>query len=126
MKLISWNVNGLRAAMTKGFKDFFDLANADFFSIQETKMQEDQIDIDIMSLGDKQYFHSAEKKGYSGTAVFLKDEPIKVTKGLIDEFKDNKEVQEMIIKAFIEDTSEGHADLMEMVSECSVFCYLYQ
>ena len=118
MKLISWNVNGLRAAMTKGFKDFFTEVDADAFCIQETKMQEDQIDIDIMSLGDKQYFHSAEKKGYSGTAVFLKDEPIKVTKGLIDEFKDNKEV-----KVLAED-NEGRIITVEFEKFYLVNCYV--
>ena len=118
MKLISWNVNGLRAAMTKGFKDFFTEIDADAFCIQETKMQEDQIDIDIMSLGDKQYFHSAEKKGYSGTAVFLKDEPIKVTKGLIDEFKDNKEV-----KVLAED-NEGRIITVEFEKFYLVNCYV--
>ncbi len=118
MKLISWNVNGLRAAMTKGFKDFFTEIDADAFCIQETKMQEDQIDIDIMSLGDKQYFHSAEKKGYSGTAVFLKDEPIKVTKGLIDEFKDNKEVK------VLDEDNEGRIITVEFEKFYLVNCYV--
>ena len=81
MKLISWNVNGLRAAIGKGFIDFFNEIDADVFCIQETKMQEDQITIDIRSLGKHQYFNSAEKKGYSGTATFSKIEPISVSYG---------------------------------------------
>ena len=84
MKLISWNVNGLRAVVTKGFKDFFDSIDADFFCIQETKMQEDQIDLTINSILEdyNQYWNSAEKKGYSGTAIFCKDKPLYVTYGL--------------------------------------------
>ena len=79
MKLISWNVNGLRACVNKGFEDFFKEIDADIFSIQETKMQENQIDEIIKSFGNYQYFNSAEKKGYSGTAVFTKQKPLKVT-----------------------------------------------
>ena len=92
MKLISWNVNGLRAVVTKGFKDFFDEIDADFFCIQETKMQEDQIDITINSIleGYNQYWNSAEKKGYSGTAIFCKEEPLNVTYGLGIEEHDNE------------------------------------
>ena len=84
MKLISWNVNGLRAAMTKGFENFFKKENADIFCIQETKMQESQIDENIKNmLGDYYvYWNSAEKKGYSGTAIFSKIKPINVTYGL--------------------------------------------
>ena len=84
MKLISWNVNGLRAVVNKGFKDFFDNINADFFCIQETKMQPEQIDLVIESIlkDYKQYWNSAEKKGYSGTAIFCKKEPISVKYGL--------------------------------------------
>ena len=84
MKLISWKVNGLRAAMTKGFEDFFKKENADIFCIQETKMQESQIDENIKNmLGDYYvYWNSAEKKGYSGTAIFSKIKPINVTYGI--------------------------------------------
>ena len=84
MKLISWNVNGLRAAMTKGFEEFFKKENADIFCIQETKMQESQIDENIKNmLGDYYvYWNSAEKKGYSGTAIFSKIKPINVTYGI--------------------------------------------
>lgn len=84
MKLISWNVNGLRAVMKKGFCDFFKSCDADIFCIQETKMQEDQIDLEIESTfeGYYSYWNSAIKKGYSGTAVFTKKKPIKVTYGI--------------------------------------------
>ena len=84
MKLISWNVNGLRAAMGKGFKEFFKQIDADIFCIQETKMQEDQIDIEISDLFKdyNSYWNSALKKGYSGTAVFTKKKPIKVSYGI--------------------------------------------
>ncbi|MGN1415092.1 MAG: exodeoxyribonuclease III [Anaerovoracaceae bacterium] len=84
MKLISWNVNGLRAAVEKGFLDFFKEAGADIFCLQETKLQEGQIKLDLP--GYHQYWNYAEKKGYSGTAIFCKEEPISVTYGLgIDE-----------------------------------------
>lgn len=77
MRLISWNVNGIRAAVNKGFLDFFQLIDADIFCIQETKMQEGQLDLDLK--GYYQYWHSAIKKGYSGTAVFTREEPISIT-----------------------------------------------
>ena len=84
MKLISWNVNGLRAAMGKGFKEFFNQIDADIFCVQETKMQEDQIDIEISNLFKdyNSYWNSALKKGYSGTAVFTKKKPLKVSYGI--------------------------------------------
>lgn len=81
MKLISWNVNGLRAAMKKGFEDFFKEIDADIFCIQETKMQEGQADINFAE-GYESYFNSAIKKGYSGTAVFTKIKPISVSYGI--------------------------------------------
>ncbi len=77
MKLISWNVNGLRAVMNKGFMDFFNEVNADVVCLQETKMQPDQLTLDLP--GYHQYFNSAVRKGYSGTAVFTKTKPIQVT-----------------------------------------------
>ena len=84
MKLISWNVNGLRAAMGKGFMDFFKEADADIFCLQETKMQSGQLDLDLP--GYFQYWNYAEKKGYSGTAVFCRQEPMSVKYGMgIDE-----------------------------------------
>ncbi len=84
MKLISWNVNGLRAVITKGFEDFFKEIQADIFCIQETKMQEDQIGDSIKEIVKEYhcYWNSAEKKGYSGTAVFSKIKPINVTYGI--------------------------------------------
>lgn len=84
MKFISWNVNGFRACLNKGFGDFFAAEDADFFSIQESKMQPGQAEFNAD--GYHQYWYSAEKKGYSGTAVFTKHEPISVKYGLgIDE-----------------------------------------
>lgn len=80
MKLISWNVNGLRACMNKGFMDFFREANADVFCLQETKMQPEQADFTID--GYEQYWNSAERKGYSGTAVFTKVPPLSVRYGI--------------------------------------------
>ena len=74
MKFISWNVNGIRACMGKGMLDYFKASDADFICIQETKAQKDQVDIDIP--GYKQFWNSAEKKGYSGTLIFAKDEPL--------------------------------------------------
>lgn len=79
-KLISWNVNGLRACMQKGFIDFFKEADADVFCLQETKLQEGQITMDLP--GYYQYWNYAEKKGYSGTAVFTKEEPLSVSYGM--------------------------------------------
>ena len=80
MKLISWNVNGLRACMDKGFMDFFKEMDADVFCLQETKLQAGQIEMDLP--GYYQYWNYAEKKGYSGTAMFTKTEPLNVTYGI--------------------------------------------
>ncbi len=80
MKLISWNVNGLRACMDKGFMDFFKEMDADVFCLQETKLQAGQIEMDLS--GYYQYWNYAEKKGYSGTAMFTKKEPLRVTYGI--------------------------------------------
>lgn len=80
MKLISWNVNGIRACVQKGFLDFFKEVDADIFCIQESKLQEGQIELDLE--GYHQYWNYAKKKGYSGTAIFTKQEPIEVTYGL--------------------------------------------
>ncbi len=81
MKLISWNVNGLRAVLKKGFQDFFKNIDADIFCVQETKMQEGQAEMDFAE-GYHTYLNYAEKKGYSGTAVFTKKEPINVSYGI--------------------------------------------
>ena len=80
MKLISWNVNGIRACLNKGFKEFFEEIDADIFCIQETKCQKGQIDLEFD--GYTSYWNSAEKKGYSGTAVFTKIKPLNVTYGI--------------------------------------------
>ncbi len=80
MKLISWNVNGLRACVEKGFLDFFKEADADIFCIQESKLQEGQINLELP--GYHQYWNYAEKKGYSGTALFSKEEPLSVFYGI--------------------------------------------
>lgn len=80
MKFISWNVNGIRACVTKGFLDFFKQIDADIFCLQETKLQEGQINLDLE--GYHQYWNYAEKKGYSGTAIFTKNKPISVNYGI--------------------------------------------
>lgn len=88
MKLISWNVNGLRAVYKKGFEDFFKTINADIFCIQETKMQEGQFEIELS--GYNIYMNSAIKKGYSGTAIFTKIAPISINYGIGIEEHDNE------------------------------------
>lgn len=80
MKFISWNVNGIRACREKGFMDFFKEIDADFFCLQETKLQEGQIELDLP--GYEQYWNYAEKKGYSGTAIFTKHKPLSVQYGI--------------------------------------------
>ena len=80
MKFVSWNVNGLRACMNKGFMETFQTLDADIFCLQETKMQPHQLELDLPEY--KQYWNSAEKKGYSGTAIFTKVEPLNVSYGL--------------------------------------------
>ena len=80
MKFVSWNVNGIRACVQKGFLDFFEEADADIFCIQETKMQEGQLTLELD--GYHQYWNSAVKKGYSGTAIFTKKEPVSVSYGI--------------------------------------------
>lgn len=88
MKLISWNVNGIRACLNKGFSEFFNNIDADVFCIQETKCQPDQIQLEFD--GYKSYWNSAEKKGYSGTAIFVKKEPISVRYGIGQEEHDKE------------------------------------
>lgn len=80
MKFVSWNVNGLRACMKKGFMDTFNALNADIFCLQETKMQQGQLELNLPNY--YQYWNSAEKKGYSGTAIFTKEKPISETYGI--------------------------------------------
>ena len=88
MKFISWNVNGIRACVTKGFLDFFKEVDADIFCLQETKLQAGQIDLDLPGYYD--YWNYAQKKGYSGTAIFTKKKPINVTYGINIEEHDNE------------------------------------
>ena len=88
MKLISWNVNGLRACLSKGFSDYFAAQNADFFCLQETKMQPGQAEIPAEDY--HQYFYSAEKKGYSGTAILTRHEPLSVSYGMGSELHDHE------------------------------------
>ena len=84
MKFVSWNVNGLRACIGKGFQDFFDAEQADFFCLQETKLQAEQIQMELP--GYEQFWNYAQKKGYSGTAIFAKQSPLSVSYGVgIDE-----------------------------------------
>ena len=80
MRAVSWNVNGLRACVGKGFVEIFRNLDADFFALQETKMQEGQLNLELP--GYHQYWNYAVKKGYSGTAVFAKEEPVRVTYGI--------------------------------------------
>ncbi len=80
MRFISWNVNGLRACLQKGFLDVFNMVNADCFCLQETKLQPEQVSLELP--GYHQFWYSAEKKGYSGTALFSKEEPINITYGV--------------------------------------------
>ncbi len=88
MKLISWNVNGIRACLQKGFMDYFHEADADIFCLQETKLQAGQHDLELP--GFYQYWNYAEKKGYSGTALFTKREPVSVTYGIGEEEHDRE------------------------------------
>ena len=88
MRFITWNVNGLRACVGKGFGEYFAAADADFFCIQESKMQEGQLDLDLP--GYRQYWNYAEKKGYSGTAIFTRHEPLDVRLGMGIEAHDHE------------------------------------
>ena len=105
MRFISWNVTGLRACMQKGFMDFFRQMDADFFCLQETKLQQGQIELELP--GYRQYWCYAEKKGYSGTAIFTKHEPLSVSYGIGVEELDN----------------EGRVITLEYPDFCLVTCY---
>ena len=105
MRFISWNVNGLRACMQKGFMDFFNEVNSDFFCLQETKLQEGQIQLDLN--GYKDFWNYAQKKGYSGTAIFAKKAPLSVNLGI--------EVPEM--------DTEGRVITLEYEGFYLVTCY---
>lgn len=98
MKLVSWNVNGLRACVKKGFLDYFQEMDADIFCVQETKLQEGQIDLELE--GYHQYWNYALKKGYSGTAIFTKEKPLSVSYGVGDE---NEEAEGRILTLEFED-----------------------
>ena len=80
MKLVSWNVNGLRACLGKGFMNYFAASEADVFCLQETKLQEGQVELELP--GYEQYWNYAEKKGYSGTAIFTRQKPLSVRYGI--------------------------------------------
>ena len=90
MKIVSWNVNGLRACKNKGFDEYFKEVNADIFCIQETKMQEGQCDLEIDKY--KRIMNSAEKKGYSGTLIYSKEQPISVRFGIDEKYNDEGRV----------------------------------
>ena len=94
MKLISWNVNGIRACLDKGFLDVFAALDADFFCLQETKAQPEQVKLDLP--GYLQFWHSAEKKGYSGTAIFTRHKPLRVSYGVgVEELDHEERVREL-------------------------------
>ena len=110
-KLISWNVNGFRACLKKGFEDFFKAADADVFCLQETKMLPDQAD--FSPEGYHKYFSSAEKKGYSGTAVYSRTEPLSVTYGIDGKYNDEGRVitcefeEFFFVCAYVPNAQEG-------------------
>ena len=109
MKLISWNVNGLRAAVTKGFIDSFNELDADIFCLQETKLQPHQIELELP--GYEQFWNSAVKKGYSGTAVFTRIKPIAVTNGIgIEEHDFNVKFKNAV--RFLEDGDKVKVTIM--------------
>ncbi len=118
MKLISWNVNGLRACLQKGFLDFFQKQDADIFAIQESKLQPHQIELDLP--GYYQYWHSAERKGYSGTAVFTKKKPLSVQYDFVEEEGNHPKEGRIItlefvsfyfVTAYVPNSKEGLARL---------------
>ncbi len=114
-KFYSWNVNGLRACVGKGFLDFFNEVDADFFSLQETKLQPEQISLELN--GYKQYWHSAQKKGYSGTAVFTKHEPLNVFYGMDNYIDDEGRILTLefddfyLINSYVPNSKEALARL---------------
>ena len=130
MKLISWNVNGIRACINKGFLDFFKECDADFFCIQETKMQEGQADILID--GYHMYMNSAIKKGYSGTLIYAKKEPISVHYGLEDgKYNDEGRIitleypQFYLVNAYVPNSQDGLKRLdYRMIFEDDMRTYL--
>ena len=117
MKLISWNVNGLRACMKKGFPEFFAQMDADIFAIQETKMQENQLEEAMCFEGWHRYMNSAERKGYSGTMVYTKEEPLRVLYDIEgDETKEGRVISLeypdfWFVCAYVPNSKEGLARL---------------
>lgn len=132
MKLISWNVNGLRACVDKGFLDFFKEVDADIFCIQESKLQEGQISLDLP--GYHQYWNYALKKGYSGTAIFTKQEPLSVTYGIGIEEHDTEgrvittEFEDMYVVTVYTPNSQRELTRLDyrMEWEAAFFTYLKQ
>lgn len=130
MKLISWNVNGLRACVDKGFLDFFKDVDADIFCIQESKLQEGQISLDLP--GYHQYWNYAQKKGYSGTAIFTKQEPLSVAYGIGVEEHDTEgrvitaEYEDMYVATVYTPNSQRELTRLEyrMEWEAAFFAYL--
>ena len=117
MKFVSWNVNGLRSCMTKGFADFFQEVDADFFAIQETKMQEAQLEDSMRFPGYHMYMNSAARKGYSGTLVYAKDEPLQVIYDIDGDDSDEGRVITLeypkfwFVCAYVPNSKEGLARL---------------
>lgn len=115
MRFVSWNVNGLRACIKKGFNDYFREINADIFAIQETKMQEEQKDFAFE--GYHEYWSSAEKKGYSGTLIYTKHKPLNVTFGIYGKYTDEGRVITLefptyfFVTAYVPNSQEGLARL---------------
>lgn len=111
MKFISWNTNGIRACKDKGFDAFFDAENADFFCVQETKMQEGQADLE--KKGYHLFMSSAERKGYSGTLIYAKEEPILATYGINGKYNDEGRVITLeykdfyLVNAYVPNSGEG-------------------
>ena len=111
MKLISWNVNGLRACSQKGFYDFFDKINADIFCVQETKMQEGQME--LSKEGYHYYMNSADKKGYSGTLIYTKEKPLNVIYGINEKYNDEGRVITIefnkfyLVNAYVPNAQDG-------------------
>ncbi len=111
MKIISWNVNGLRACVNKGFKEFFNEINADFFCLQEVKLQEGQMDLNIE--GYNYYLNSAEKKGYSGTLIYAKEKPLNVYYGINAKYNDEGRVITLeyekfyLVNAYVPNSQDG-------------------
>ena len=118
MKFISWNVNGIRACAQKGFMDIFNEADADIFCIQESKMQAGQLELDTP--GYHQYWNYAERKGYSGTAIFTKEEPLSVSYGLgIEEHDKEGRVITLEFEDLLQSIHQIHrANLHDWITEC--------